>query len=114
MELVPDCASTEPALGGALGFHSEGQPSQPQEPAVGLNQTLGPLIAMVQQALQSNVGPKLEQVLAGPVVMSRLERLEKEQHHCSIVPRPSGESVVQRLQSMLRSSCSISGCSFGT
>ena len=47
------------------------------------------------------MGPVLEQVLAGQeVVMSRLERLEREQHHCSIVPQTSGESVVQQLQSM--------------
>ena len=101
MELVPDYASAEPALGGALGIHSGTQPTQLQETAVGLSQTLAPLMAMVQQALQSNVGPVLEQVLAGQeVVMSRLERLEREQHHRSIVPQTSGESVVQQLQSM--------------
>ena len=32
--------------------------------------------------------------------MSRLDRLEREQHHRSIVPQTSGESVVQQLQSM--------------
>ena len=70
MELVPDYASAEPALGGALGIHSGTQPTQPQETAVGLSQTLAPLMAMVQQALQSNVGPVLEQVLAGQEVVS--------------------------------------------